>query len=450
VRLDSQLQKEIALRKKAEEIAGIAYTELNQIFQAAAPLCVIDKHFNITRVNRAFSRLFNLKEEESEDMEYRKCFDTWETKFCHTDNCPIMKVARGEDPGEYELKKKTARGEELTCLVRPVPYSSPGGDMLGIVASLTDVTERDEAARQARLHREQLLQADKMASLGVLVSGVAHEINNPNSFISMNAPVLKRVWKALLPVLETHYQREGKLDIGGMSFPELRRIIPDILTGMVEGARRIDKIVTSLKDFARKEPVGQEDDVDISRVVASSLTLLNNLVRKATDKFSVTYGPDIPTFRGNSQQIEQVVVNLLINACQSLPDTGKGVSISTAYETDSKNVVLIVRDEGSGIPEDIKPHIFDPFFTTKRDTGGTGLGLPISANIIQAHNGTITVDSTLHEGTVFKVTLPIVSDRGAAHPPYRGGSFDPAARGTINPVRDGPPPWSRTPAKTFD
>lgn len=406
VRLDNQLQKEIALRKKAEEIAGIAYTELNQIFQAAGPLCVIDKHFNITRVNSAFARLFNLNEEELEDMELRKCSDTWETKFCHTENCPIKKVTRGEDPGEYELKKKTAGGEELTCLVKYVPYSSPSGDLIGVVASLTDVTERDEAARQARLHREQLLQADKMASLGVLVSGVAHEINNPNSFIAMNAPVLKRVWKALLPVLEAHYQREGELDTGGISFPELRQLIPEILTGLEEGARRINKIVTSLKDFARKEPVELEDDVDISRVVASTLTLLNNLIRKSTDKFSVTYGPDIPTFRGNFQQIEQVVVNLLINACQSLPDTGKGVSISTAYEPDAKNVVLIVRDEGSGIPENIEQHIFDPFFTTKRDTGGTGLGLAISANIIKTHNGTITVDSTPDKGTVFKVTIP--------------------------------------------
>jgi signal transduction histidine kinase len=246
-----------------------------------------------------------------------------------------------------------------------------------------------------------------MASLGVLVSGVAHEINNPNSFISMNAPVLKRVWKALLPILETHYQKEGELDTGGISFPELRQLIPEILTGMEEGAKRIDKIVTSLKDFARKEPVELEDDVDISRVTASSLTLLNNLIRKSTDKFSVIYGPDIPTFRGNFQQIEQVVVNLLINACQSLPDSSKGVSVSTAYEPETKNVVLIIRDEGSGIPENIKQHIYDPFFTTKRDTGGTGLGLAISANIIQAHNGTITVDSTPNKGTVFKVTIPV-------------------------------------------
>lgn len=406
--LNVQLKKEIALRKKAEEIAGLAYSELNQVFDAAGPLCVIDKNFNIIRLNRAFTRIFNIKEEEAADLVNTKCFHTWETQYCHTDNCPLKKFARGEEPVEYEFKKKRGSEEETTCLVKPIPFLDPGGELIGIVASLTDVTERDKAARQASLHQEQLLQADKMASLGILVSGVAHEINNPNSFISMNVPILKRVWKALLPVLDEHSQKGEELDTGGMTFPEIRQMIPEILTGMEEGAKRIDKIVTNLKEFARKEPLVREEDVDISRVVASALTLLNNLIRKSTNKFSVTYGPDIPYFKGNSQQIEQVVVNLLINACQALPDTDKGVSVSTAYDPKTKCVVLIVRDEGTGISPGMKRKIFDPFFTTKRDTGGSGLGLSISSNIIKAHNGTITVDASPQKGTVFKVSIPAI------------------------------------------
>ncbi|MCK5056404.1 MAG: PAS domain-containing protein, partial [Candidatus Aminicenantes bacterium] len=396
--LNVQLKKEIALRKKAEEIAGLAYTELKQVFDAAGPLCLIDTNFNITRYNQAFTRLFNINEEEAADLVNKKCFHTWEAKSCHTDNCPLKKLARGEEPVEYEFKKKRGLEEGVTCLVKPTPFRSPGGELIGIVSSLTDVTERDKAARQASLQQEQLLQADKMTSLGILVSGVAHEINNPNSFISMNAPILKRVWKGLLPVLEKHFRKGEELDTGGMTFPEIRQMIPEILTGMEEGARRIDKIVTNLKEFARKEPQDQEEEVDISRVVASALTLLNNLIRKSTDKFSVTYGPDIPTFKGNSQQIEQVVVNLLINACQALPDTGKGVSAATAYDTETKKVVLIVRDEGRGIPADLVKKIFDPFYTTKRDSGGTGLGLSISSNIIKAHNGAITVDTSAQKG----------------------------------------------------
>lgn len=406
--LNVQLKKEIALRKKAEGIAGLAYTELNQIFDAAGPLCVIDKNFNIIRFNRAFIRIFNIKEEGVADLVNTKCFHTLEAKYCHTDNCPVKKLARGEEPVEYELKKRRGSEEEITCLVKPAPFRDPGRELIGIVSSLTDVTERDKAERQANLHEEQLLQADKMASLGILVSGVAHEINNPNSFISMNAPVLKRVWKALLPVLDEHFQKGEELDTGGMTFPEIRQMIPEILTGMEEGVKRIDKIVTNLKEFARKEPLVREEDVDISLVVASALTLLNNLVRKSTNKFSVTYGPDIPYFKGNSQQIEQVVMNLLINACQALPDTSKGVSVSTAYDPKTKCIILVVRDEGIGIPADMKRKIFDPFFTTKRDAGGTGLGLSISSNIIKAHNGTITVDTSPLKGTVFKVTIPTI------------------------------------------
>jgi polar amino acid transport system substrate-binding protein len=212
----------------------------------------------------------------------------------------------------------------------------------------------------------------------------------------------------MLPVLDEHFRKGGELDTGGMTFTEIRQMIPEILKGMEEGAKRIDKIVTNLKEFARKEPLVREEDVDISLVVASALTLLNNLIRKSTNKFSVTYGPDIPYFKGNSQQIEQVVVNLLINACQALPDSSKGVSVSTAYDHKTQCVVLMVRDEGTGIPPDMKSKIFDPFFTTKRDTGGTGLGLSISSNIIKAHNGTITVDTSPQKGTVFKVSIPSI------------------------------------------
>ncbi len=141
--------------------------------------------------------------------------------------------------------------------------------------------------------------------------------------------------------------------------------------------------------------------------MAAALTLLNNLIRKSTNKFSLSYGPEIPTFKGNSQQIEQLVVNLVINACQALPDSSKGVHIATSYDKDENNVVLVVRDEGSGITEDKKNRIFDPFYTTKRDSGGTGLGLSISAGIVSNHNGTITVDSSPDSGTLFKVAFPL-------------------------------------------
>lgn len=407
VKLNIKYQKEISLRKKAEEIAGLAYSELNQIFNAAEPLCVIDKNYNITRFNSSFARLFNLKEEEPGGIVNQKCYHTWKVNYCNTNNCPIKKITNGEKPEEYIMKKKTSGGKNITCIVSSVPFRDSGGKSIGILSSFSDITEREEAIRQARLREEQLLQADKMASLGILVSGVAHEINNPNSFISMNAPILHRVWKALLPVLEEHYRQGGELDTGGMTFPEIRKMIPEILTGLAEGAKRINKIVISLKNFARKESLESEDEVDISRIVASALTLLNNLIRKSTNKFSVTYGPDIPTFKGNFQQIEQVVVNLLINACQALPDNSKGVSISTAYDSAEQYIVLIVRDEGTGITHDIKNKIFDPFFTTKRDTGGTGLGLSITSNIIKAHNGIITVESSSQKGTTFKVTIPV-------------------------------------------
>ncbi|MCP4151749.1 MAG: PAS domain S-box protein [bacterium] len=399
----SSLREEIALRKKAQEIAGDVYYELELYFNTAGPLCVIDMNHNIVRYNHAFADTFGIEA----DLKTLKCNDLWNIDFCESDNCPVKRIARDEEVQEYQFRKKVNGNKILTCIAKPIPFRTPTGELKGIVTSVTDITDKVEAELQAQLHKEQLIQADKMASLGVLVSGVAHEINNPNSFITLNVPMLKRVWNSAMPVLERFHHQGGELSLGAISFADLQEMIPEILEGMADGARRIDKIVTSLKDFARKEPEGLLEDVDIGREVAAALTLLNNLIRKSTNKFSLSYGPEIPTFKGNSQQIEQLVVNLVINACQALPDSSKGVYIATSYDKDENNVVLVVRDEGSGITEDKKNRIFDPFYTTKRDSGGTGLGLSISAGIVSNHNGTITVDSSPDSGTLFKVAFPL-------------------------------------------
>jgi len=309
----------------------------------------------------------------------------------------------------FEEKKELA-GRQIWCSINPAPYRDIGGELIGMVVTIIDITEQKRAEEQARLNREQLLQADKMASLGLLVSGVAHEINNPNSFITLNAPVFKRVWNSLLPIIEDYYREKGDFPIGNLSFPELRKMVPDLLDGMIEGARRINRIVKNLKDFSRKEPAEMQQSVDINQVVDSALTLLDSTIKKATDRFSVAYDDRIPVIRGSSQQIEQVVVNIIINACQALENRSQGIFVSTAYENDGGSVVLRVRDEGRGVPEAIQKSIFDPFFTTRRDTDGTGLGLSITANIIHTHQGNIAVESMVGQGSLFTVSLPVATD----------------------------------------
>jgi C4-dicarboxylate-specific signal transduction histidine kinase len=277
-----------------------------------------------------------------------------------------------------------------------------------------EMVARKQQEEEARKHQEKLFHAAKMVSLGTLVSGVAHEINNPSTFIMSNAPILQKVWKSLQPRLDEYCETRGDFPIGNLSYMEIRDTIPTLLSGILEGAQRIKRIVSELTDFARQKPPELKEKVDINVVVRSALTLLANLIKNKTDRFSADYGKDIPSFRGSSQRIEQVVINLVVNACQAMRDRSEGLSVSTSYDRASDCILLQVRDEGIGIPQEDLPHICDPFFTTKRDLNGTGLGLSISSRIIDDHGGTMTFHSTPGQGTTVTVTLPGRSGRPQA------------------------------------
>jgi PAS domain S-box-containing protein len=278
---------------------------------------------------------------------------------------------------------------------------------VGVLISARDITEKKMAADQARLHQEQLFQASKMASIGILVSGVAHEINNPIATILLNAPIVEKVWQSAAPILDDHCARTGSLKIGGMQYGQLSARMPRLLAGITDSARRVKKIVGDLKDFARQSPPEMNDQLNINTAVEKAISLVSNLIKKSTEHFSVAYHPDIPTLSGNTQRIEQVVVNLLVNACQALTDNERSIKVSTHYDAVQHLVSIEVQDQGVGIAVETAKHIKDPFFTTKRDTGGTGLGLSISDRIVRDHGGFMEFFSEVGRGTTVKVGLPV-------------------------------------------
>lgn len=261
--------------------------------------------------------------------------------------------------------------------------------------------------RQLHQHQQQLIQADKLTSLGTLVSGVAHEINNPNSLILLNTPVIIEAFEDALPILESHYQARGDFPLGGLSYSRMREEVPAMLTEMNAGARRIKRIVEDLKDFARRDDSVFSDDVDFNETVHAAVRLVKNSIKKATHKFSIRCGENLPPIRGNVQRIEQVVVNLILNACQALPDPEKSIRLRTRQSPGRDRVMLEVHDQGEGIAEEHLPHITDPFFTTKRQSGGTGLGLSVSASIVRDHNGSMAFSPNPKGGTIAVLTLPV-------------------------------------------
>ena len=245
-----------------------------------------------------------------------------------------------------------------------------------------------------------------MASLGILVAGVAHEINNPNGLILLNMPILREVYQDAEEVLETRYHEQGDFTLGGLPYSRMRNEVPCMLEEMQEAANRIKRIVEELKDFARQDTSTTTEPVDLNNVVKAAIRLVDSSIRSATRYFETCYSPSLPMIQGNAQRIEQVAVNLILNACQSLPDSEHRISITTLYDQEKDSVMLKVSDEGIGISPENIPHLTDPFFTTKRETGGTGLGLSVSASIVKEHGGSLEFDSEPGTGTIVALTLP--------------------------------------------
>lgn len=261
----------------------------------------------------------------------------------------------------------------------------------------TMLAERDKAEAESRVRQQQLLQAGKLVTLGTLVSGVAHEINNPNAYIMLNASLALRQLKDL--------EAGG----GGYGIPAAERDVLRRFGGVMEnvyqGSKRIDSIVKRLKDYYRKDQGGRKEPLDVNAVAAKAIEILDVKIRAATRRFRFEPGTSLPQVAGNFQELEQVLINLIENACQSLPDADGQVTVRTSSDGAGK-VVLEVEDTGIGIPAEHLDRITDPFFTTKRESGGTGLGLSLVLSILSDHGGMIRFAPGAGRGTLAMVLLP--------------------------------------------
>jgi polar amino acid transport system substrate-binding protein len=255
----------------------------------------------------------------------------------------------------------------------------------------------------------QLLQSYKLASLGKLVAGVAHEINNPNTFILGNLKIFNESLADIFPILDEYYQKNKDLKIARLNYEIFKENISVLVNDMISGANRTKKIVGDLRNFAKKDESGLLDTVDLNDLIKNHMNLTTKQIKKHAT-LEVELGENIPKFKGNISKLEQVLLNLLMNAVESIEKDGGLVKIKTEFNQKRDEIYLMVSDNGCGISEPMIKNIFDPFFTTKRERGGIGLGLSITYGIIKDHKGTIEVNSKVGEGTTFIIRIPTSSE----------------------------------------
>jgi len=270
-----------------------------------------------------------------------------------------------------------------------------------------DVSDRLRVEKKSRDMQSKLIQANKMTSLGLLVSGVAHEINNPNNFIMASAEFLEKAWRDAMKILREYEKENGEFHVGGIPFSQLESRSPQLFAGITDGTQRINRIVNNLKNFARNSgSVNRQEIMDVNKVALSTVSILHYEINKFTKNFHLELYEDLPPVRGNSQHLGQVMLNLLMNSCQALTDKNSGIWLSTGYNSESDSVTVTFRDEGCGMSRENSSMIMEPFFTTKIDSGGTGLGLSICQSIINDYSWSLEFISEPGKGTTFVLTIP--------------------------------------------
>jgi two-component system NtrC family sensor kinase len=353
-------------------------------------LILLDKYGKIVRINQVALDLLGYKDKELIGK-------TMQTFFPEDSKGKdlIDKISRAEIIKNIDFCFFSQPGLQIPIIFSSAPLFD-SGELLGTVCLAVDITERKYAEEELKIAYQslqqtqaQLLQSEKLASIGQLAAGVAHEINNPTGFILSNLQILKQYIQTIF------LDQEDKSN-------NLLKDLPDIIDEIIDGAVRIKNIVSNLTRFAY--PIREQfKPVKINKIIEQTISLVWDEL-KYTCRIDKNFA-DLPEVIGNPDQLNQVFLNLLMNAFQAI-EHKQGLIKVTTYCQDNW-IYVEIADNGKGIPEENRKKIFDPFFTTKDVGKGTGLGLSIVYGIIKSHKGEVSVASEVGKGSKFVIKLPV-------------------------------------------
>lgn len=348
--------------------------ELEQAFHAATPHCLLSPDCRIRKVNQAFCDFFDCRAEE---ILGASGGDLWGCEQCDPAACPLA-AQPGNAVGRYREIDTMVHGRRLVCTLRAASYGDASGRVRGTIVTVVDDRERKRMATDLLHTRQQLIQAEKLSAVGSLAGSIAHEFNNP--LCGIRGVVERMARKTELADAE-----RGLLQLA------------------LEQCDRMKRLIRDLQQFNRPFSDARHQ-FDLHHAIDSALLLLNKHLKLCKATLRREYGPEPMRMVGVENQIKQVLLNLLKNGGESLPEGGGELTVRT--ERASGRVRVIVADTGCGIAAHHLPHLFEPFFTTKNPAKETGLGLAVSSAIVKAHGGEIQVESTPGRGTTCIVILP--------------------------------------------
>ncbi len=360
--------------RRATELARLKEFNENIIESISVGVMVLNLRGRITNWNGALEQIYGLKREEAIDRRITEVFQS-EMLRALRDLMERSEWRRGEPANIYKFRARSADGRDLTLNISLAALQTKTAEIEGSLVAIEDVTARVGL-------EEQLQQSDKLSSIGLLAAGVAHEVNTPLAGISSYSQMLMQQ----IPDTDPRHQ---------------------LLEKIHRQTSRASSIVNNLLNFSRVTEA-RYAPVDLNRVIDDTIQLLDAQLRNTEIEVVRRYADGLPLAFGDGPKLQQVLMNLIINARDAMPQGGT-LEISTEWDEDS--VVIAVRDTGLGIAPEHLAKIYDPFFTTKQIGKGTGLGLAVSYGIIRDHGGHIDVESKPGEGARFQITLPLAVTR---------------------------------------
>jgi PAS domain S-box-containing protein len=359
------------------------------------PLIMMDRLLQVKALNKAAREYYGVS--SVDECIGRRCFEALRGKTAPCEDCKYPFLFSNRQPMIFE--RKGSNGTNKFEQVVVYPLSDDMGGMDGAIVRISDIT-------QAKLFERQVLQNEKLASVGLLVSGVAHEINNPNTFISFNIPILRDYLNELLPIIDEYALDHPDFEVCFMSYGELRSDIFKLLKNIEHGSARINTIVSTLKEFVKKRDKPELRSIDLKLVVDRAVAMCMGEIKKKIKHFKVSIPDETPIIVSDSEAVEQILINLLINAIQASDKPESSLKVSVIPGSSPEGSCFIeVKDNGVGMDEQVRSKIFDPFFTTKSSPSGTGLGLYVSYNLLETLGGNIEVESEPGKGSTFRIVL---------------------------------------------
>ncbi len=365
-----KLEERVRELERLVEIISRGKYQWESTFDAiTSPVQIVNKDFVVERANIAFAEHCGM---DITHIPGKVCYVVLADRDAPCEGCPLMAALKG-DARQSAVLGHRARQREFEASAYPLVLRGDGRD--GAVMHYRDITE------ERRLQQE-VIQQEKMAAIGILAGGVAHEINNPLGGILAFTQLLMR---------DAREQANDDL------IADLKEI--------ENAAVRCKKIVSDLLDFSRFSKDKEVVDLEVGDLLQNVLPFIRSEIKSLNVDLDLKVSEGLPYVRGIPDRLQQVFLNLMTNACHAMPKGGT-LTIEARPSKDQSKVVVVVQDTGKGMPPEILDRIFDPFFTTKQPGRGTGLGLSISYRIVKEHEGMIEVESKVGKGTKFTVTLP--------------------------------------------